>query len=127
MPKMMNNVHARRYTDQELLEILKELTGKLGHVPTARELEIRTDMPSSLTYSRRFGSWRKALEVAGLNANAGKYTDRELLDSLKGLADELGRVPKLIEVDLCKSMPAGKTYVTRFGSWEKTLELAKLK
>lgn len=55
------------YTDDELLDLLRqraaEVTGKL----TEDALNAAPDYPGASTYIRRFGSWTKAKEAAGLD------------------------------------------------------------
>ncbi|MDI3535505.1 MAG: hypothetical protein PWQ82_1870 [Thermosediminibacterales bacterium] len=51
-----------KYTDQELIENLKDTARKLGRTPKKREIR----SPGSWVYIERFGSWNKALKTAGL-------------------------------------------------------------
>ncbi|MGR9635665.1 homing endonuclease associated repeat-containing protein [Bacillus cereus] len=51
-------------TDQELLQELKRVFKELGKVPTVTECHKIKFCVS--TYQIRFGSWNKALELAGL-------------------------------------------------------------
>lgn len=54
-----------KYTDEELLKIIKDFFEKEGKPP------VKNDNlgPSRVTFQRRFGSWYNALEKAGLNIN----------------------------------------------------------
>lgn len=60
-------VKQARYSDDELLSYLHELTATLDRVPTMREMAAADWTPSSSLYRQRFGSWSNALEEAGLH------------------------------------------------------------
>lgn len=118
-----------RYTDEQMLEALREAAKKLGHTPGIRE--IGRGFPSADAYRRHFGSWEKAIELAGLPKRARKcnklnrYSDEELLEILREVSKELGRTPKM--TDFRKghdNMPSAGTFVIRFGSWTAALEKA---
>ena len=54
------------WTDEEMIELLVELSKKLGRTPKIRDVNAAEDMPSSPTYIKHFGSWNNALRVAKL-------------------------------------------------------------
>jgi len=56
-----------RYTDEELLAFLVAVAREEGRIPRILDMNTREEMPSGTTYIRRFGSWKKALKIAGLN------------------------------------------------------------
>jgi hypothetical protein len=75
----------KRYDRAELLDILRELAGELGHTPSTAELWDRKSLPSPATYQNHFGRWNAALKEAGL----------QLLQVNNGLEDVgAGRVIK---------------------------------
>lgn len=87
--------------------------------------------PSALVYVKRFGSWNAALSAAGLplNRKGGRYrrwTDSEILEALKALAEKLGRRP--VHSDFVSRDPAEVPSLPliqrRFGSFKKALEAA---
>lgn len=55
----------QKYTDEELLEILRAKAKELGRRPSRRDM-IR---PDPTIYHERFGGWTKALHMAGLVVN----------------------------------------------------------
>lgn len=50
----------RGYSEEELLKHMAELTDKLGHPPTYKEMWKAEGYPSPATYANHFGSWRKS-------------------------------------------------------------------
>ncbi len=119
---------ASPYTDERLIEILRNLANELGRPPTAQELRARRDLPAPITYLNHFGGWNAALETAGLEPNRWRpsCTDEQLLDTLRTLADELGRPPTCREMRARRDLPDPGTYSRRFGSWSNALETAGL-
>lgn len=55
-----------KYTDKDLLEIIKKYHEEIGF-PTQREFKSSNGLPSSVTYFNRFGSFKKAIELAGID------------------------------------------------------------
>lgn len=75
--------------------------------------------PGPSVYAYRFGSWTKALELAGVLRKPRSYTDEELLSILR----ESG-TPTYNHFIQSNDLPSAVTYRNRFGSWAKALELA---
>lgn len=122
-----------KYTDEELLTMLKKKASELGRSPSQNEVCADKNMPSSSAISRRFGSYSAALKKIGLEPvpfrQPQRYSDEDLLKMLQAFAKKLGRPPLKAEVDTAATkglMPTGITYGTRFGSWEKALLAAGL-
>ncbi len=117
------------YTDDQLLDILRDLAAELDRPPTQLELAARRDLPAPIAYYGHFGSWNAALEAAGLEArhqHTPAYTDAQLLNILRGLADELGRTPAYRDLAARSGLPGASVYDRRFGSWNRALEAAGL-
>ncbi len=55
-----------KYTDAELLDMLRNKTKKLGRPPTWNDLGKCNNMPARQVYTYRFGGIRKALKKAGI-------------------------------------------------------------
>ena len=120
-----------RCSDEELIGILQDLADMLGHTPNVFEYaEYKPDYAPrwSATISSRFGSWEKAVEVAGLPPVNHGYTNEEMLAKLKNVADRAGC--KLSEsiylANRVKGEPTVKSFQDRFGSWNEALKLAGL-
>jgi hypothetical protein len=105
-----------------LIERLQALAARLGHTPLQREVDADEDSPCRVTYVNRFGSRNAALEAAGLPPNRPSVPyDRERpLETLRQLADQLGRAPVTREL-VEHSLPCQATYTARLGSWEEAL------
>ena len=117
----------KRFTDDELLDLLRMAAVKLGRTPRVIELKGMDDYPSPVTYTKRFGSWDDAVRRAGLAPRSRvwrRYTDEELIDALQRAAGELGRAPTSKDLERTKGLPAPLTYQTRFGSWSNALRAA---
>ncbi|RYC75108.1 homing endonuclease associated repeat-containing protein [Candidatus Nanosyncoccus alces] len=54
------------YSDEEMLNLLRDKAERDGKVPSRREVEADPDMPSATTYRAHFGSWENTLRLAGL-------------------------------------------------------------
>lgn len=127
-----------KISNEELLRELERVADELGRSPKHREFRNGVGEYHSDTYTRRFGSWDTALELAGLeppprgNGGGGgdsggkkRITTTELLDSLVQLAEELGDVPTWREMEeLGDHCP--RTYHRRFESWSEALDEAGL-
>jgi hypothetical protein len=115
----------KRYTDEQILAELRASAGRLGRSPTMREFaadEQTTVHPQ--TVIEHFGSWNKAKRAAGLVPRRFATRD-ELLDLLRRLGEELGRVPTAKDVDARKgSMPSKSLYWHTFGSLTAALKEA---
>jgi len=78
--------------------------------------------PTTLT--RRFRSWFRVLEIAGLAKSRSKLniTDQELFDNLRSVWTSLARQPRYTEVRSPASKFSAKTYENRFGTWNSALQ-----
>ncbi|MBK9161728.1 MAG: HNH endonuclease [Nitrosomonadales bacterium] len=113
----------RGASDEELLEDMRCSAKALGkETITIAEYEERGKAHPS-TIQRRFGSWVKALKLAGLQPSRSKIgiTDDELFENIKALWISLGRQPRYNEVRAPNSRFSARTYENRFGSWSKAL------
>jgi uncharacterized protein YejL (UPF0352 family) len=116
------------YSDEQLLQILRDLAAELGQTPVQRELQARQELPSPAVYTQRFGKWTAALQAAGLEPRrrAPAYSDEQLLQILRDLAAELGRAPLQRELQARQDLPSYSAYRGRFGSWTAALKAAGL-
>jgi len=115
----------RRYTDEEILEQLRDCSQRLGRSPTMKEFadDAQTTVHPQ-TVIDHFGSWNKAKRLAGLVPRRFA-TREELVGLLRELGDRLGRVPTAKDVDANRGwMPSKSLYWHTFGSLSNALREA---
>jgi hypothetical protein len=115
----------KRYTDEQILAELRASAERLGRSPTMREFAADAETTvHPQTVIEHFGSWNKAKRAAGLVPRRFATRD-ELLDLLRRLGEELGRVPTAKDLDARKgSMPSKSLYWHTFGSLTAALNEA---
>lgn len=116
-------VNNRGVSDDDLLSDLRRCASEIGRETiTAAEYESIGKVHSS-TFQRRFGSWVKALEMAGLKPSRSKIgiTNDELMENIKTIWVSLGRQPRYSEVKAPVSKYSAGTYENRFDSWKDAL------
>lgn len=118
------------YTDEGLLRYLRQFYEENGRVPEARDFIGNPNYPGYSVYQLRFGRWNNAIIEAGLWPNkAGtkeKYTDEELLESLRRFEREERRIPEMSDFYNNPKYPGPSTHIRRFGRWNNALKLAGL-
>ncbi|MGH9764134.1 MAG: homing endonuclease associated repeat-containing protein, partial [Blastocatellia bacterium] len=130
---------ARKYSDGELLEQLRTLAEKVGRNPLPPEIRAAARNGAAANYRvflRRFGTYNKALKLAGLaiedDPNDSKlriYSDETLKKLLRALAGKLGHRPSHSEVaEACKrrECASNRIYIKRFGSLGAAIHAAGL-
>ncbi len=102
-------------SDEYYLSLLREYSQKLGRTPKIKEVK------NGAAISARFGSWNKALKLAGLEPlkNEDK-SKKDICAVLNDYAKKLEKTPNWHEV------PHGAAIIAQFGSWNKALEYANL-
>jgi Homing endonuclease associated repeat len=115
----------KRYTDEQILAELKSCAERLGNSPTMREFA--ADPETSVhpqTVIEHFGSWNGAKRKAGLVPR--RFATRaELIELLRGLGEELGRVPTARDIEEHRGrMPSKSLYWHTFGSLANALREA---
>src|SRR5438094_7801628 len=115
----------KRYTDEQILAELKQSAERLGRSPTMREFA--ADPKTSVhpqTVIEHFGSWNRAKRKAGLVPRRFA-TREELLDLLRELGGELGRIPTARDIEEHRGqMPSKSLYWHTFGSLANALREA---
>ena len=115
----------RRYTDDEILSELRASAERLGRSPTMREFA--ADEQASVhpqTVIEHFGSWNVAKRSAGLSPR--RFISREeMLQQLRALGEELGRVPTAKDLTANRRRVASKSLIWHtFGSLSAALNEA---
>jgi hypothetical protein len=115
----------RRYTDEEILDELREAARRLGRSPTMREFaQDEGARVHPQTVIEHFGTWNAAKRAAGLFPRRF-LTREELLAQLRGLGEELGRTPTARDLAARRrSLPSASLYAHTFGSLANALREA---
>ncbi|EOP60634.1 hypothetical protein IKQ_05886 [Bacillus cereus VDM053] len=111
-----------KYTDEELLNILKETSKRLGKSPRTK------DVSEYGTIISRFESWNKALEKAGLSINKERsyahIPNDQLISIVKNWIEKHNKIPNRKEWDELDNVPSPETYRVRFNkTWSEFLEM----
>ena len=115
----------RRYSDEQILEQLRASAERLGRSPTMREFA--ADPEAGIhpqTVIEHFGTWNAAKRAAGLQPR--RFISRDdLLDQLRSLGAELGRVPTARDLQSHRGQVASKSLIWHtFGSLTAALREA---
>ena len=107
----------KRYSDDQILAELAASATRLGRSPTMREF---ADDPETSVHPQtvieHFGSWNEAKRKAGLVPRRFA-TREELLDLLRELGEEVGRIPTARDIEERRGrMPSKSLYWHTFGS-----------
>lgn len=115
----------RRYTDDEILAELRASAERLGRSPTMREFAADPEAAvHPQTVIEHFGTWNAAKRAAGLTPR--RFISREeLLEQLRQLGAELGRIPTARDIEERRGRMASKSLVWQtFGSLAAALREA---
>lgn len=112
------------YTESELIAELNRV-----HAITGKDWLSSTDfnmhsITSHGVIGRRFGSFLKGLEAAGIPKHPRKiraFTDEQCFENIANLWAHYGRAPMIRELSVSPSTILPKTYVGRWGTWRKSL------
>ena len=113
----------RNIPNYELLKDLKNVATLLKKDSLSEKEYTKNGKYHSSTIIRRFGSWFKAMEKAGLkkSRNLG-ITEEEYFKNIEEVWIKLGRQPKYNDMKKPISKFAAGAYEYRFGTWRKALE-----
>ena len=115
--------HNRNVPEEDLLNELRRIANLLDSSKiTIDQFNEHAKFHSS-TLSRRFGSWFKALDAAGLERTRNlNLTNEQLFENLVTVWLKLGKQPKYDDMKREHSLFSAGTYDNRFGTWCKGLE-----
>jgi len=115
----------KRYSDEEILAELRASAARLGRSPTMREFGADTAARvHPQTVIEHFGSWNAAKREAGLTPRRFA-TREELLQQLRDLGTELGRLPTAKDIAARRGSLASKSlFWQTFGSLAEALRAA---
>jgi HNH endonuclease len=115
----------KRYSDEQILAELQNCAARLRRSPTMKEFaaDPQTKVHPQ-TVIEHFGTWNAAKRAAGLVPRRFASRD-ELLEVLRRLGDELGRIPRARDLeDRRGRVPSKSLYWHTFGSLGKALREA---
>lgn len=117
------NTYHRNTPDQELLDDLKKVANQTGMDKITKDQYDQKGKFHSHTLEKRFGTWNKALEKAGLEVTQKhNLSEKELFQNIEDIWIKLGRQPLYGEIKNPLSKYSTFPYVKRFGTWRKGLE-----
>jgi predicted restriction endonuclease len=115
--------HHRNVPDKDLIEDLIRVAKELKKNSVTTEEYNEKGKFHNTTFNRRFGSWFKSLELAGLSKTRNlNITNEELFENLVDVWTNLGKQPKYNNLTKEYSKYSSGTYEKRFGNWRKALE-----
>lgn len=114
----------RDVPDEDLIKDLMRVGAAIGSETVTVRQYNDNGIYSAETFRVRFGSWFKALELAGLSSAGPKLniSDEELLHNLAEVWLLLGRQPKYRDIRSSISKYSPQTYSRAFGSYRNALE-----
>jgi hypothetical protein len=113
----------RGVTDADLIIDLQRVAKELSKKSLTHDDYLSIGKFGINTFVRRFGSWNKSLERAGLNiGHLQNISNEDLFKNLEQVWIQLGRQPKYGEIEKPLSRYSLGTYENRFGTWRKALE-----
>jgi len=115
--------HHRNIPDAELVADLQRVAKELTKPTVTIDQYNERGKFHSTSLARRFGSWFKALERAGLAKSRTLHiSNDELFQNLAEVWTRLSRQPKYNDLTSQSSRFSSGTYEKRFGGWRKALE-----
>ena len=122
MPFLLEPYH-RNTADAELIEDLRRVAAEAAASSVTIDFYNEHGRFHATTLTRRFGSWFKALELAGLEKTRNLNIPNEaLFQNLVEVWTRLGRQPKYSDLTNEVSSYSSGTYEKRFGGWRRALE-----
>ena len=117
-----NDYDTKKIDESELLNDIIRVSNELNNLKiTAAEYD-KYGKWSSVTICKRFKTWNKAKEKAGLKITHTNATTEEFLKNILDLWTIFGRQPKSSEVIAPNSKYHISSYYNKFGTWRIALE-----
>jgi hypothetical protein len=117
--------NSHKLTDQEVIDELKNLAKKLGKEELLTEdVQNNSEIIGPGVVRSRFGSWKKAMEKAGLQVSihGKRHSDEDYFENLLNVWTHYGRQPLYREMNFPPSKITVEGYRGRFGNFGKALE-----
>lgn len=105
----------KEISDEELIALVQQRASDLGYAPTLKEFEY------TWLATRRFGTWKKFLQKAGLEVKTKNMISNErLIELVREQALEIGHSPSYKEFEY------SYLAASRYGTWNEFLQRAGL-
>lgn len=118
-----------RKTDRYYIDLIRNIANRLGHTPSAKELEKQGYCASSLT--KRFGSYNNAIKKAGIIPNEvsknKQISKEQIISDYKKLSKKLGRPANEVDFNNAGLPYSTHTVFLRFSSFNMLREKAGYK
>ncbi len=121
----MRSQPAKKLSNADLISELKRVHALVGKEWLTSDDFNAHSVTSEVAIRHRFGTFRKGLDAAGIPNHpfqARQFTDRQCFENIVEVWTHFGRPPTYREMFNPPSRIRGKTYVTRWGTWRKTLK-----
>jgi hypothetical protein len=113
----------RNITDNDLLDDMRRVANEKKESILKQATYKDSGVYGVTTVIRRFGSWNKAVETAGLDKTVDRnISNEELFEALYELWVRIGGQPNYSDVQKPNCHYHVTTYERRFGSWRAALE-----
>jgi 5-methylcytosine-specific restriction endonuclease McrA len=114
---------SRSYSDDRLLDEIRTVATKIRSKTVSRKDFDQHATMTSFTVHKRFGSWLKALEIAGLGLSKKqkKHTEEDYFENLLTVWTHYGRQPHYGEMQREPSRITASAYERKWGTWRKAL------
>jgi len=111
-----------KISQKELLDDLKRVSSLVSCTTLKRAEYERHGHYACTSFRNHFGTWKKALENAGLSRGRNwGATPQDLFVNLKEVWVKLGRQPKYADMKIPFWKFSSTTYAHHFGNWTKAL------
>ncbi len=110
-------------SEQEIIDDLKRVAEKQRSDKLTQRLYGEHGNYDATTVSRKFGTWNKALEKAGLKiSNVSNVPNEKLFENILTLWEHLGRQPRRSDLTNEISSYSQSPYNRAFTTWTNTLQ-----
>jgi 5-methylcytosine-specific restriction endonuclease McrA len=110
-------------SESELIADLRKVADSAGTTKVTQRIYAELGRYDGRNLSRRFGTWNKALEAAGLDvSNEVDLPDERLFENILVLWQHYSRQPRRVELSQPPSVISQSPYRRRFRSWIEALE-----
>jgi hypothetical protein len=115
----MRRQQGRLLTAEEILVELRRLADEKGQPTMTVDDVKRSDLLSIRVVTSRFGTWRAAIEAAGLQLSSlgRRWTDEDYYENLLTVWTHYQRAPNYGEMDKPPSRITSGAYEAKFGTW----------